>query len=414
MSEPKKRLEDSGPLKVEHESRLSDRNNHLSAVPLGLYRATDRPPSQSLLANRTPHSDVPAWLRPFFSLRVQLTSVYSMVLTLVLVAACILIYEQTATSYIAIVIAVSLILGTIIAFIFTSVLLRPLWRVTDAAQAIAIGDLEQRERLPLRLPPQDEIDRLAGSVNEMVTRLEYAEEMQHAAEQRFKRFFSDASHQLRTPLTSIRGFTEVLMRGAKDDPETVQRVLSLMKGEVERMTLLINDLLTLARLDDGQLLKKQYVDLVELASDGIAQAKGRINDEHAISLVLTTHEPVGVQADRERLKQLLFILLDNAIKHGRPAPEGRVTLQLEKQSGQAILRVIDNGEGIAKEDQEHIFDSFYRGQYRRPTPGYGTSIGVGLGLTIASAIVRAHQGSITVYSDIGAGTEFRVILPGAS
>lgn len=228
-------------------------------------------------------------------------------------------------------------------------------------------------------------------------------------------FFSNASHQLRTPLTSIRGFTEVLIRGIKDDPETAQRVLKRMKGEVERMTRLINDLMTLARLDDGQQLKIQYIDLAELAAEGVEQIRAQTSDRCSISFIVATERPIGVQADKECIKQLLLILLDNAIKYGRPAPEGEIILQLERQNGQAVIRIIDNGEGIAKEDLEHIFDSFYRGYHRKLVSLHGTApTGVGLGLTIASTIVRTHQGSITVCSDPGNGIEFRVILPAVS
>ncbi len=354
---------------------------------------------------------IPPWLRPFFSLRIQLISVYSLLLVIVVALICVLVYQQPSTTYIGLVATGTTVSAIIMAFVLTTLLLRPLWRVTDVAQAIAIGDLQQRERLPLRLPPQDEVDRLAGSLNEMVTRLEHAEEMQHTSEQRFRRFFSDASHQLRTPLTSIRGFTEVLMRGAKDDPETAQRVLKRMKSEAERMTTLINDLLTLARLDDGHPLKLQYLDLIELATDSIDQTRARAKDGHMISFKLVTQQRLGIQADKERIKQLLFILLDNALKHGCPTSDGTITLQLDKQNGQAEIRVIDNGMGIAKEDLQHIFDSFYRGQLRSSNGNGLSAVGAGLGLTIAVAIVRAHHGTLSASSEPGKGTEFIVTLP---
>jgi signal transduction histidine kinase len=368
---------------------------------------------QSLRTGRELKNDFPRWLRPFFSLRVQLTLVYGMVLALVAVAMFLLIAPKIEPTYIVLAEVGTVIVGMVVAFIFTSLLLRPLGRVTDAAQAIAIGDLQQRARLPLRLPPQDEVDRLAGSLHEMVTRLEYAEEMQRAAEERTQRFFVDASHQLRTPLTSIGGFTQVLMRGAKDDPETAQRILLLMKSEVERMTRLIKDLLTLARLDDRRSAKAQYLDLTALVADGIAHARKQAKDERAISLVLETRDAIGLQGDKDGIKQLLFILLDNAVKHGRPAPNGEVTLRLDKQNEQAVIRVIDNGEGIASEDLEHIFEAFYRGRghYKRTASSNGLVVGEGLGLTIAAAIVRAHHGTITACSDPGVGTEFRVTLP---
>jgi signal transduction histidine kinase len=223
-----------------------------------------------------------------------------------------------------------------------------------------------------------------------------------------QRFFSDASHQLRTPLTSICGFTELLMRGAKDDAEISARILERMKNENERMTHLINDLLTLARLDNKNLLKLQYIDLIELATESLEQTRARVNDDRQISLDIGTNARLGLQADRERIKQLLFILLDNALKYGHSGPNGTITLQLNKQDGEVTMLVKDNGTGIASEDLEHIFDAFYRGRHHAlVTP----SVGTGLGLTIASAIVRAHNGTLTACSSAEQGTEFKVILP---
>ncbi len=354
-------------------------------------------------------NNTPPWLRPFFSLRAQLLFAFCVLLVLVVLSSSLLTYMQPSRVYIVLVAAATVIAGSLLAYVFTTWLLRPLWRVIDASQDIAVGDLAQRERLVLHKPPQDDIDRLAGSLNEMVTRLEKAEELQKASEQRFKRFFSDASHQLRTPLTSIRGFTEILMRGAIDDPKTRQHVLERMKSESERMTNLINDLLTLARLDDGYPLKLQYVDLIELATDAINQAKKRARDERKIIFDLRTEQRLGALVDSERIKQLLFILLDNALKHGRPAPDGLVTLQLDRQESQAVIRVIDNGDGIDQEDLKHIFDSFYRGRHPRVTDS--TKVGTGLGLAVASTIVEAHRGKISVVSEPGKGAQFEVILP---
>ncbi|HTK09513.1 MAG TPA: HAMP domain-containing sensor histidine kinase [Ktedonobacteraceae bacterium] len=397
-------------------------SNHapVAATPLPLPSATNTQGSPSTDTTTSPflenalaaNANTPLWIRPFFSLRIQLIATYIISLLLVVALVCLLIYRQSNLFYISGAALVVIFFGSLIALTMITLLLRPLWRVTDVAQAIAVGDLKQRKRLPMRQPPQDEIDRLAGSLNEMVLRLEKAEELQHASEQRFTRFFSDASHQLRTPLTSIRGFTEVLMRGAKDDPDTAQRVLKRMKSEAERMTALINDLLTLARLDDTQLLKKQYVDLVDLANDSIAYARMHTNAERSISLLVNTQESYGLQADKERLKQLFFILLDNALKYGRQTPDGQITLQLTKHENQAMLQVIDNGSGISAIDMEHIFDAFYRGAPPSTTPtSAAPPVGVGLGLTIAAAITRAHEGSITAVSEPGKGSTFSVVLP---
>jgi two-component system, OmpR family, sensor kinase len=365
---------------------------------------TERP-----IANtREPGRKVATWLRPFSSLRFQLMFGYGFLLILLVTLVAIFSYQAPSPQLLILAVLILILVGLFLMFGFTTFLLQPLWQVTDAAQAIASGDFKQRKRLPLRLPPQDEIDRLAGSLDEMVTRLERADELQTAAEQRFRRFFGDASHQLRTPLTSLRGFTEILLRGAKDDPETAQHILTRMKSEGERMTYLINDFLTLARLDDRTPLKTHYVDLVALAAERITQIKTLTSDDRMISLLVKTNESLGVQADEERLKQLLFILLDNAVKYGRPAPDGKITLQLDRQHGYAIIEVIDNGEGIAEEDLVHIFDSFYRGRHRRSSNG---TTGAGLGLAIAQAIVRAHHGSISVQSELNKGTVFKVELP---
>ncbi len=397
----------------EGESEQSSNTNIPQAHLRMVDPTTDKPLlTQTLLATEDGRKkNAPAWLRPFFSLRVQLLFTYCLILIMAVILVSTLTYKQASSPLIALIALGVVTIGSLLAFFFTSFLLRPLWRVTDAAQAIAIGDLQQRARLPLRLPPQDEIDRLAGSINEMVTRLENAEEMQRVSEQRFQRFFSDASHQLRTPLTSIRGFTEVLMRGAKDDPETASRVLKRMKNESERMTYLINDILMVSRLENQNTLKKQYVDLIELAIESTEQAKKRANDERVISLTLATQEHLGLQADRERLKQLLFVLFDNALKHGRAGPDGKITLQIDKKNNKAIIRVIDNGTGIAKEDIAHIFDAFYRGHQPSRSSNGTTVVGTGLGLAIAAAIVHAHQGTISAKSEPGKDTEFIIALP---
>jgi two-component system OmpR family sensor kinase len=355
-----------------------------------------------------PHRNgTPPVFRPFFGLRIQLTFIYSLLLILVVILTYLQdSWPKSATLGGTILIGI-IAFGIFLAFLLTTVLLQPLWHVTDTAQAIAQGDLKQHERLPFRLPPQDEFDRLAESLHMMVTQLEHAEEVQGTSTRRFQRFFSDASHQLRTPLTSLRGFTEVLLRGAKDDPETMQRVLKLMKNEGERMTYLINDLLTLSRLDDSHSMKMQHVDLVQLAKERIDYVKMRTPDERNITLCVATQGNLSIQGNEEYLRQLLFILLDNAVKYGYPAPEGRITVDLNRQNERVVVRVIDNGEGIKREDLEHVFDSFYRGKHQQDSP----IIGTGLGLTIANAIVHAHKGTISVQSEPKTRTVFTINLP---
>lgn len=383
-------------------------SQHLYTVELPV----EKTPTSPLFEERHT-SGAPLWIRPFFSLRTQFVFGYTLILASIAIVLSILSYQHTSPGFFLLAAIILIVIGLLLAFVLTTILLRPLWRVTDAAQAIASGDLKQRERLPLRLPPQDEMDRLAGSINEMVTRLERSEELQFDAEQHFRRFFSDASHQLRTPLTSLRGFTEVLLRGAKDDPETATRILKMMKGEAERMTLLINDLLTLARLDGNHPVKWHYVDVIAIAKEELEKTRLRANDERTISLSLLSRQPLSVQGDAEQLKQLLFVLLDNALKYGSTTPDGLIKLQLDCKDGFVLISVIDNGEGISESDLSHVFDAFYRGQHTTSTTkGGANSAGTGLGLTIASAIVRAHRGTISVYSEPDQGTTFLVSLPG--
>ena len=311
-----------------------------------------------------------------------------------------------------IVAALLIVIGVFALFFLTLYLLRPLRRASDAAQAITLGDLQQRERLLPLMKGDDEVSRIATSLSIMGEQLERAKKVQQSSEQRFRRFISDASHQLRTPLTSIRGFTEVLMRGAKDDPETALRVLKLIKSEAERMTRLINDLLLLARLDEAQNLEKQVIDLVSLALEGVERAKELATDGRKIGIYFSTHERLNIQANADQLKQVLHILFDNAIKYGRPAPDGWIRLQLDCQDGYAIIQVIDNGKGIHPDDLPYIFERFYRGEHMSTYASpWKVPQGTGLGLSIARAIALAHEGTITVASTPEIETIFTVKIP---
>ena len=368
--------------------------------------------------NTNPYS---SWRRrPLSSLRWQLGFVYSLLICTLLILFSLwttyAISHTTAQSVLffslQVAVFVLIAVGIFILFFLTNLLLRPLRRMSDAAQAITLGDLQQRERLQPLMKGDDEVSKIASSLTIMGEQLEQASQSQRSSEQRFRRLISDASHQLRTPLTSIRGFTEVLMRGAKDDPETANRVLKLIKSEAERMTRLVNDLLTLAHFDVEQDIEKQYVDLVDIAVEGVEQAKVLATDGRKITIYFATHERLGVRANADHLKQVLHILFDNALKYGRPAPEGWIRLQLDQQDGHALIQVIDNGKGIHADDLPHIFDRFYRGEhmpiYEAP---WKIPQGTGLGLSIARAIVMAHKGSITVLSTPDTETIFTVKLP---
>ena len=298
--------------------------------------------------------------------------------------------------------ALMIVTGALIISFFTGIMFRPLKQVTRATRALARGNLQQR------VPPlhsHDELAELATSFNQMADRIERMFTAQQASEERARRFVSDASHELRTPITSLRGFTEVLIRGAKDDPAITQRVLGLMKNEAVRMTQLVNDLLTLARLDESHFSAPVDLDLVAVVVECIQQTRQQITNGCQLSLELATQERLRICADQEQIQRMLQILLKNAINYGCTGEQKRILLRLDKKAGYALVQVVDNGVGITLEDLPHIFDRFYRGENAHSSAS--TPIpGTGLGLPIALAIANAYQGTLTACSEPGKETVF--------
>lgn len=271
--------------------------------------------------------------------------------------------------------------------------LRPVATMAESARAIATSRGFSR-RLP-RIDRRDELGQLAETFNEMLESLDEAYRTQ-------QRFIADASHELRAPLTSILGNLELLDRVPDMSEAEKREALGFVREEARRMTLLVSDLLVLARADSGQALKREPVELDRVLLDLLGESQARVRNR---KLVLVDLEEVRIQGDPDRLKQLLLILLDNAIKYTPAGGEIRLGLHSEGQS--AVVTIADTGMGMEPEDLPHIFERFYRADRARSRDQGGT----GLGLSIAKWIVERHGGSISAQSTPGVGSTFTLRLP---
>lgn len=271
--------------------------------------------------------------------------------------------------------------------------LRPVATLTETARAIARSRGFGR-RVPVGTP-RDELGRLAATFNEMLASLEHA----YQAEQRF---VADASHELRAPLTAIQANLELLQRQPDMTPADRREAVGEAGRETHRLARLVADLLALARADAGVSLRRQPVELDRVVLDAFGEARHLAQGQR---IALDGLEPVLVQGDPDRLKQLVLILLDNAVKY--TPPDGGVTLGLRRDAARAQVRVCDTGIGIPPEDLPHVFDRFYRADPARTRdPG-----GSGLGLPIARWIAEQHGGAVMLSSAVGRGTTATVDLP---
>ena len=299
--------------------------------------------------------------------------------------------------YILLGILVGSAIGVTAGLALTRTILRPLDRMVTTAEAIAGGDLTRRVALP---PGRNEVARLGGAFDHMVERLA-------ATLQAQRRFVADASHELRTPLTSLEGLSEMLLIGAdRGDSGTVQRTARSIHSELGRMARLVADLLTLSRLDSAAPMTFVPVDVGRLLDD-LAGQMAPLAEARQINLTVTCQGAVVVQAEPDRLKQVVLNLVDNALRYTPPGGQIALSAMPDEAARTVRIQVRDTGPGIAPEDLPHIFDRFYRGDPSRARATGNT----GLGLAIARAIVEAHHGKIEVQSTPGAGATFTVSLP---
>jgi two-component system OmpR family sensor kinase len=281
--------------------------------------------------------------------------------------------------------------------------LRPLEEIEHTAGAIAAGDLSRRVGV---VDPRTEVGRLGGALNVMLGRIEDAMDEQRASEEALRRFLADASHELRTPLTSIRGYAELFRRGARDDPEDTALAMRRIEQESQRMGVLVDDLLFLARSGHGRPIEHDPVDLARVAADAVHDA---IAVDPSRAIALEAPPTLTIAGDEARLRQVLANLLGNAIAH---TPAGTpVTVGLRNGGGWAELSVADSGPGLTTEETARVFDAFYRVDPARKRTGSGEGRGTGLGLAIVAAIAEAHGGTASVESSPGRGATFTVRLP---
>ena len=281
---------------------------------------------------------------------------------------------------------------------------RPLARIEDTASAIATGDLTQR--IPVR-QADDEVTSLSRSLNAMLTRIESSFAVREASEERMRQFVADASHELRTPLATVRGYAELYRQGAVRDDAAVGSAMERIEAESTRMSGLVEDLLTLARIDDVPVVETTQVDLTVLAADAVADARVRA-PERRISLLGLDGPvaPTPVRGTESQLRQVVTNLVANALLH---TPEGTpVEVAVGPDDFGVALEVRDHGPGVPEEVATKVFERFYRADPSRGRSGGG---GSGLGLAIVAAIVSQHHGRVGVAPTPGGGATFVVRLP---
>jgi two-component system OmpR family sensor kinase len=305
--------------------------------------------------------------------------------------------------------ALGVLVAALASFFIVSLALRPLRRVAATATQVASLPLDRGEvSLAVRVPDEDtdprtEVGQVGAAFNGMLGHVDAALRARQASENKVRQFVADASHELRTPLASIRGYAELTRRGGHQLPDDVSHSMARVESEAVRMTSLVEDLLLLARLDEGRELEKHPVDLGALLVDCISDAYAA-GPEHEWEFD-APDDSVVITGDQPRIHQVIANLLTNARVH---TPEGsRVAVTLAVEGDTAVITVDDNGPGISTELQPTLFERFARGDSSRSRIAGST----GLGLSIVQAVVEAHGGAVSVTSAPGA-TSFRIELPG--
>ena len=327
------------------------------------------------------------------------------------------------------------LLGGLTAWVLVERSLRSLRSVEHTAAKIAAGDLTLR--VP-EAPRSTEMGSLAASLNAMLTQIERAFAAQEASEARMRQFVSDASHELRTPVATIRGYGELYRMGALDTTDKVDDTMVRIEDAARRMGALVNDLLVLARLDEGRPIAREDVDLVALARDSV-QDLHALDPTREVAVVPLDADPAGeppvadngrivvpldtdadpdghagqvpeklvVEGDNDRLRQVVTNLIGNVARHTPAGTPAEIALGVRPDDGVAVLEVRDHGPGLTEEQGKRIFERFYRADSSRTRESGGS----GLGMAIVAAIVGTHGGHVEVADTEGGGLTVRVTLP---
>jgi two-component system, OmpR family, sensor kinase len=298
-----------------------------------------------------------------------------------------------------------LLLLFVVARVLVRLELRPLERITRTADDIAAGELSRRVEVA---HPRTEVGRLGVALNGMLGRLEHAFAEREASERRLRRFLSDASHELRTPLASIRGYAELYRMGAASDRAATERSMSRIEAEAARMGVLVEDLLTLARLDEIPEVEHGPVDMGRLVADAAHDARATAPERTIAADVPAPDAPAAlVLGDADGLRQILANLVRNALVH---TPAGTPIELTAHRTGTTVEVVIrDHGPGLPPGDPSALFERFWRAEHDRGRER--GKAGAGLGLSIVAALTTAHGGHVTATDAPGGGAVFTVTLP---
>lgn len=299
---------------------------------------------------------------------------------------------------------IGLLLLTLIAIasrIVIKVGMRPLEDVEVTAGRIAAGDLSAR--MP-DANEKTEVGRLVTSLNSMLSRIESSFAARTESEDRLRRFVADASHELRTPITAIRGFSELYRQGAVAEGEPTKEIISRIEGESKRMGSLVEDLLLLARLDQAREMESKPVNLADVVESAVISA--RVSGPHHHVTFDKPTEEVFTLGDESRIHQVIANLLANARAHTPAGTE--IDVAISRGSDGIRIAVADNGPGLSGEAQKKIFERFYRAD---PSRVRVDGEGSGLGLSIVDAVMGAHGGSVSVESELGKGATFTLFFP---